>query len=75
MPFTESEIEKCSVKKGDLLVCEGGDIGCAAIWNFDEEIKIQNHIYRLRSYVEICVRFYYYVFWYYKKLVELMARE
>ena len=24
MPFTESEIEKCTVTKGDLLVCEGG---------------------------------------------------
>lgn len=68
MPFTESEIEKCTVKKGDLLVCEGGDIGRAAIWNFDEEIKIQNHIHRLRPYVEICVRFYYYVFLYYKKI-------
>ena len=68
MLFTESEIEKCTVKKGDLLVCEGGDIGRAAIWNFDEEIKIQNHIHRLRPYVEICVRFYYYVFLYYKKI-------
>ena len=27
MFFTDSEIEKCTVKKGDLLVCEGGDIG------------------------------------------------
>ena len=35
---------------------------------FDEEIKIQNHIHRLRPYVEICVRFYYYVFLYYKKI-------
>lgn len=68
MPFTESEIKKCTVRKGDLLICEGGDIGRAAIWNFDEEIKIQNHIHRLRPYVEICVRFYYYIFWYYKKI-------
>ncbi len=68
MPFTESEIEKCTVKKGDLLVCEGGDIGRAAIWDYDEEIKIQNHIHRLRPYVEICVRFFYYVFLYYKKI-------
>lgn len=68
MLFTDSEIEKCTVKKDDLLVCEGGDIGRAAIWNFDEEIKIQNHIHRLRPYVEICVRFYYYVFLYYKKI-------
>ena len=27
MPFKESELNKCTVTKGDLLVCEGGDIG------------------------------------------------
>ena len=32
MYFSESEIEKCTATKGDLLVCEGGDIGRAAIW-------------------------------------------
>ena len=61
MPFTESEIEKCTVKKGDLLVCEGGDIGRAAIWNFDNEIRIQNHLHRLRAYDDIQATFYYYV--------------
>ena len=50
MPFTDSEIEKCTVKKGDLLVCEGGDIGRAAIWQFENEIRIQNHLHRLRPY-------------------------
>ena len=31
MYFTDSEIEKCTATKGDLLVCEGGEIGRAAI--------------------------------------------
>ena len=35
MPFKESELDKCTVTKGDLLVCEGGDIGRSAIWNYD----------------------------------------
>lgn len=26
MSFKESELDKCTVTKGDLLVCEGGDI-------------------------------------------------
>ena len=68
MLFKDSEIEKCTVRKGDLLVCEGGDIGRAAIWNSEDEIKIQNHIHRLRPYDSICVRFYYYIFWYYKQI-------
>lgn len=48
MRFKETEIEKCSVKKGDLLVCEGGDIGRSAIWDKDYTICIQNHLHRLR---------------------------
>ena len=66
MYFTENEIEKCQVSKGDLLVCEGGDIGRAAIWLKDYKICIQNHIHKLRSYVPLCTRFYYYVFFLYK---------
>ena len=66
MPFTETEIEKCTITKGDLLVCEGGDIGRAAIWNYDCNMRIQNHIHRLRPYLSFNVRFYYYVFFFYK---------
>lgn len=66
MPFTESEVKKCIVIKGDLLVCEGGDIGRAAIWDYDTPMRIQNHIHRLRPYFPICIRFFYYVFYLYK---------
>ena len=66
MPFTDSEVEKCTVRKGDLLVCEGGDIGRAAIWNYDNEIRIQNHIHRLRAYIELNIEFFYHVFYLYK---------
>ncbi len=67
MLFTDSEVEKCTVTKGDLLVCEGGDIGRAAIWNYDYPMRIQNHIHRLRSYAPIEVYFFYYVFYLYKR--------
>jgi len=67
MLFTESEVEKCTVRKGDLLVCEGGDIGRAAIWNYDYPIRIQNHIHRLRSYAPVEIYFFYYVFYLYKR--------
>lgn len=69
MAFTEAEIEKCTVKKGDLLVCEGGDIGRAAIWNYDYPIRIQNHIHRLREYSnDVDNLFYYYVLYLYKQI-------
>ena len=66
MPFKEIELDKCTVTKGDLLVCEGGDIGRSAIWNYDYDICIQNHIHRLRPKIDLCVPFYYY-----NSLVEL----
>ena len=66
MFFTDAEIEKCTAQKGDLLVCEGGDIGRAAIWQSDDSIRIQNHIHRLRAYSTICTDFFYYLFYLYK---------
>ena len=66
MYFTESEIDKCTAVKGDLLVCEGGDIGRAAIWPFDYTICIQNHIHRIRAFGPLCTRFFYYLFDLYK---------
>ena len=67
MSFKESELDKCTVTKGDLLVCEGGDIGRSAIWNYDYDICIQNHIHRLRPKINLCVPFYYYTFAYLKE--------
>ncbi|MDD6324573.1 MAG: restriction endonuclease subunit S [Lachnospiraceae bacterium] len=66
MYFSEAEIQKCTATKGDLLVCEGGDIGRAAIWSYDADIRIQNHIHRLRPYSEVCVEYHYYIFFLYK---------
>lgn len=66
MYFKPSEIEKCTIKEGDLLVCEGGDVGRAAIWKEKYLMRIQNHIHRLRHYYPISNMFYYYVFRLYK---------
>ena len=67
MPFKEIELDKCTVTKGDLLMCEGGDIGRSAIWNYDYDICIQNHIHRLRPKIDLCVPFYYYTLAYLKE--------
>ena len=67
MLFTDEEVDKCSLKNGDLLVCEGGDIGRAAIWNYDIPMCIQNHIHRLRAYSAVETKFYYCVLYLYKQ--------
>ncbi len=66
MRFKESEIKKCTVRKGDLLVCEGGDIGRSAIWNKDYSICIQNHLHRLRPKGDIVPLLYLYFIMYLK---------
>lgn len=67
MYYKDSELDKCSITKGDLLVCEGGDVGRAAIWTFNYDICIQNHLHRLRPKLgDLCVSLYYYVFYYLK---------
>ena len=66
MYYKDSELERCTAKKGDLLVCEGGDVGRSAIWPYDYDICLQNHIHRLRPYCEGYTRFVYYIMWFYK---------
>ena len=66
MNFTENEIEKYLVKKGDLLVCEGGDVGRSAIWNYDYSVCYKNHIHRLRSFSSVNMKFYYFILYLYK---------
>ena len=64
MNFTDEEIKKCSAKKGDLLVCEGGaGYGRSAIWDKDYDICLQNHVHRLRPYIDgICEYVYYFMY-------------
>jgi type I restriction enzyme S subunit len=49
MHFTPEELQEKNLRPGDLLVCEGGDIGRAALWTGELEVcAFQNHLHRLR---------------------------
>ena len=74
MPFTDKELERCTVQRGDLLVCEGGDCGRSAVWTYDEEVCIQNHVHRLRPYKELDIYYFYYMFYFYKNTGKLRGR-
>lgn len=62
MSISPDELAAKSLRPGDLLVCEGGEIGRAAVWNGEREImSFQNHLHRLRPLVaEVEPRFYVY---------------
>lgn len=53
MLIREDELDKCSARKGDLLICEGGEAGRAAVWELPEEICFQNHVHRARLYKDV----------------------
>lgn len=74
MYYKENELEKCTATKGDLLICNGGDVGRAAIWEFDYDICLQNHVSRLRKKNNnVDVRFFYYYFMLAKRKGELIG--
>lgn len=67
MFFSDDELARCTVTKGDMVMCEGGAYyGRTAIWNYDYDICFQNHVHRLRAYKELCTLFYYYTFYFYR---------
>src|ERR1019366_934165 len=48
MPFLPEESAKYTAVKGDVLICEGGYPGRAAIWNEDRPIYFQKALHRVR---------------------------
>ena len=70
MLFSDSELARCTATKGDLLICEGGEYGRSAIWNYDYDVCFQNHIHRARPYLKdsLDIRFYYYVIYLFRNI-------
>ena len=61
MSIPEHEMPAKLLMPGDLLVCEGGEIGRAAIWTGEvEPMSFQNHLHRLRPIEDVEPRFYVY---------------
>lgn len=69
--FKDDEIDRYTVKYGDLLVCEGGDTGRAAIWDRKEPILYQNALHRLRFKEDVDARFIMYNLWHKKQIGEI----
>ena len=68
MKFEEHEIDKYSIKRNDLLICEGGDVGRCCIWEINDTFLYQNALHRVRFYADLEPRFYLYVMMLYESL-------
>src|SRR5438105_13364209 len=58
MDFSEDEETRYRLRGGDLLVCEGGEVGRAAVWDGELEACYQNHIHRCRTLGNADASFY-----------------
>lgn len=63
MRIEDNEIDKYSIKKSDLVMCEGGEPGRCAVWNKDQTIFYQKALHRIRFSEESNPYFYMYYFW------------
>ncbi|MFY3327256.1 restriction endonuclease subunit S [Vibrio fluvialis] len=63
MKFESHENERYGIKKGDLIICEGGEPGRCAIWNEDvPDMKIQKALHRVRTLPGLDSEYLYYWF-------------
>jgi type I restriction enzyme, S subunit len=60
MRFRPEELEKYTARKGDVLICEGGYPGRAAIWEEDYPVYFQKAIHRVRFHEPEYNRFFLY---------------
>lgn len=69
MDFNEDEVIKFSLREGDILICEGGEIGRCAIWKNElEDCYFQKALHRVRVNKNIIYPEYLqYVMWFYSK--------
>ena len=61
--FSQSERCKYKLQSGDLLICEGGDVGRCSIWTSNIDMWYQNALHRVRPFTGINV-------YYLKSLIE-----
>lgn len=62
MRFEDSEFERYTVRRNDVVACEGGEPGRCAIWKSDEPVYIQKALHRIRAKAGVCAEFLYYQF-------------
>ena len=64
MRIEDSEVDKYSLRKGDLVICEGGEPGRCAVWETDDRIFFQKALHRVRFTDDSTPKFYMYYLWY-----------
>ncbi|WP_257285870.1 restriction endonuclease subunit S [Endozoicomonas sp. SESOKO1] len=60
MRFEGHELERFSIRAGDIIMCEGGEPGRCALWKEEQSLMIQKALHRIRPKPAINSTFLYY---------------
>lgn len=71
MKIADDEIEKYSINKNDLVICEGGEPGRCAVWDKDYSIFYQKALHRVRFTDGSNPKFYMFYLWFSAQTGEL----
>ena len=63
MTFDASDRQRCELRIGDVLACEGGEVGRSAVWDNDRQIFFQKALHRIRPLEKNVPRFLMYCLW------------
>lgn len=63
MTFKADDRRRCELRPGDVVICEGGEVGRAAVWSHHSEIYFQKALHRVRPVTKNVPRFLMYCLW------------
>ena len=64
MKIEPDEVDRYSIKSGDLVICEGGEPGRCAVWESHAGIFYQKALHRVRFTNDTNPKFYMYYLWF-----------
>lgn len=64
MRIEESETDKYTISKNDLVICEGGEPGRCAVWDEEDSVFYQKALHRVRFNDDSNPKFYMYYLWF-----------
>ena len=63
MTFDADDRRRCELRPGDVVVCEGGEVGRSAVWSHHGEIFFQKALHRVRPVTKNVPCFLMYCLW------------
>ena len=66
MRFEKEELDRYTIVKNDLLICEGGDVGRCCVWESANNIMYQNALHRVRFFENCNPFFFMFYMWHYE---------